>query len=104
LDFIAFGTAGPPDSPPPPSGRPGVACEYFIMETIELGDGDEQSADGEGLLVLMGVGGEGSVCVKAQDASTVIGPGQTCLIPHVLADRVTLTAQGAATVLATRIP
>lgn len=104
LDSIAFGTHGVPDAVPPASGRSGVACDYFVMESILLSDGQSAQLGGDGLLVLMGLDGDGEVNVRADSSVTSISRGTTCLVPAETAGRVELESTGQITVLATRIP
>jgi mannose-6-phosphate isomerase len=104
LESIAFGDQGPQAAASPPSGRPGIACDFFVMEALSLNKGETQSLNGEGPLVLMGIGGLGSVEVLTEDGSSTLGLGKTLMVPAQGADRVRLEASGQAIVLAVRIP
>lgn len=104
LASMNFNQIGPPPGAPPPSGRPGIACDYFIMETLKVTDAVPQDLQGEGLLVLMGVDGGGIAHVLAGEEHATLTRGETRLIPARLARTVQISAEEELTILATRIP
>ena len=104
LESIAFGTWGAPDWEAPKSGRPGISCDDFIMELIDLEDGEEASSEGSGPLILMGVGGEGELSVRAGKSVSSAHTGETRLVPAAIADEVKLEAEGRAKAIIVRIP
>ncbi len=103
LESIHFEDTGLPELTPPPSGRPGLVSDYFIMEKVEM-DRSVEVLRGEGLLVLMGVGGEGRVEITAASNTVEMTRGQTRLVPACIAREVALKSRGRLTLLAVRIP
>jgi mannose-6-phosphate isomerase len=104
LESIAFGTSGVPETTPPPSGRPGIACDHFVMESILLGDGEQATLSGSGMLTVMGIEGDGQAVLRVGEQTATLKRGQTRLIPACLAHGVSVTVHGKISLLAVRIP
>ena len=104
LKSIHFGSAGVPVAVAPESGRRGIACRDFVMEAVPMVKGETQRLQGNGPLILMGIGGTGRVSVHAEGETSVFGLGETRLVVAQMAADVELRAQGDIMVLATRIP
>jgi mannose-6-phosphate isomerase len=104
LESIAFGTWGQPSYAPPPSGRPGIACDYFVMESVALEDGGDATLQGAGMLALMGIGGNGQAELRVDGKSTFLRCGQTRLVPAARNGDIALRSNGQMTILAVRVP
>jgi mannose-6-phosphate isomerase len=104
LESIAFGTWGQPPYAPPPSGRPGIACDSFVMESVSLEDGDATTLQGKGMLALMGIGGNGEAELQVDGTSSLFRCGQTRLVPAKRNGNIELRSKGQITILAVRIP
>ena len=103
LESIDFTRSEIPEIRAPLSGRRGVVSDYFVMEQLDLKD-TTAVLEGDGPLVLMGVGGHGRVEVGAGGDTSQIIRGQTRLVPAAIAGKVTLTSRGENTLLVVRIP
>ncbi|MCP4602060.1 MAG: class I mannose-6-phosphate isomerase [Proteobacteria bacterium] len=104
LESIDFSTFGPPNFDSPASGRPGIVCSNFVIEETILSDGEETTLEGAGPLMIMGIRGDGSIEVRADDDTSSIKRGLTGLVPAKRAGSVQLKSRGQNTVLAVRIP
>ncbi len=104
LESISFGEHGVPASEKPPSGRVGIACADFIMERVVLEDGEGTDLAGSGPLVLMGIGGEGEVEVRAGEDTSTMRCGETRFVTPASGRDVRLESRGRSEILSTRIP
>jgi mannose-6-phosphate isomerase len=108
LESIDFSQQGPPRASSPPSGRPGLTCDYFQIEKVELIRENPATiqSEGQGPLVLVSVHGRGEVTVRAGDESARLTLGQTALVPAGRMKemgRVELQSTGEATVLSVQV-
>ncbi len=102
LESTDFSQVGPPRMPPPSSGRPGVSCPYFEMETL-LTSASPVKLEGDGPLVIMGVQGAGHAIISAGDSSQRLKIGETVMVPSCISRTVEVEGDGDLSVLSVRI-
>jgi mannose-6-phosphate isomerase len=101
LESIDFSRIGSPPFDGPRTARRGVSCPEFTVELLESREiAAGCSLSSKGPVALMGVGGAGSVEVRAGGASRRLGLGETLLVPACRADRVEIEGRGALEILA----
>ncbi|MBN2803730.1 MAG: class I mannose-6-phosphate isomerase [Deltaproteobacteria bacterium] len=103
LESIHFDEFEEPVITPPDSGRPGVKCDYFSMETVVLNDNDSQDFEFEIPVAIMGVNGKGTLTVTCEDEITALKCGETVLIPAHLSGNVKVEAKDNITLVLTQI-
>lgn len=103
LEAIDFSSFGQPKLVPPPSGRPGLVTPFFAMELVDIGPSWSVVLEGEGLLVLMGISGKGTVTINARGKTSTIEKGETRLVPAGSASKVELMSTGLNRLLAVRV-
>jgi hypothetical protein len=81
-----------------------VVCDFFEMETLCLAADETCTLSGKGPLVVMGVGGAGTVRMTAGAETVSVRNGETRLVPAAIAEDVSFKASGGATLLSVRIP
>jgi mannose-6-phosphate isomerase len=101
---IHFNEWGEPRAEVPLSGRCGVRCDYFSMETVALEDGEQAQLSATGPIAIMCTGGEGELQIAAGTQAECAGIGETVFIPASLSDGVALTARGSIESVVTLIP
>jgi mannose-6-phosphate isomerase len=103
LESIHFDEFEEPSISPPDSGRPGVKCDYFSMETVVLNDGDLQKFEFETPVAIMGVDGKGTLIVNCDGEVSELIRGETVLIPAVLSGNIKVNAKDNITLVLTQI-
>ena len=101
---IHFNEWGEPLAQQPLSGRNGVRCDYFSMETVALAGDDQAQFKAAGPLVIMCTAGEGELHIAAGTHGERARNGETVFIPASLSSTVTLTARGNIESVVTLIP
>lgn len=104
LEATDYTVVGPPKAPSPRSGLPGVRSPFFEMALVTLAPHETIEIEGEGPLILMGVGGPGHATIRSHSATSTIHNGVTRFIPAAIASRVSIDAQEHTRILSTRIP
>jgi mannose-6-phosphate isomerase len=103
LESIGFGGTKTQGAERPVSSRSRVTCEFFEMEALLLEKGESRCLEGEGPLVLMGVGGDGNAKVAAGEEGSALSLGKTLLVPAQSARSVRIESFGRSSILTARI-
>ncbi len=104
LASIHFNEFEEPEITPPSSGRSGIKCDYFEMETGMLSAGQSIELASTGPVAVMFVKGEGVLKVKTGSSAKTASIGETLLIPASIAEQITITATASLQCVVTKIP
>ena len=104
LASIHFDEFEIPPITPPVSGRPGVRCPFFSMETVQLNSGASVQFENEGPIAVMVTAGQGNANVAGVTGAANAKLGETVFVPAVQSKEVTIVAKGDVTLLVTLVP
>lgn len=90
LASIHFDEYEEPPMQAPASGRDGVRCDYFSMETVSFQPADEVSFSATTPIAVMMTHGAGRLTVSADGQNEVLKLGETVVVPACIAASVTL--------------
>ena len=101
---IHFESFGEPPVAPPASGRPGVYCKYFSMETVALDNGQNAHFESDGPIIVMVTAGGGELEISAQTNTATSRLGESVFVPASQSSSVMLTASGDVEMVVIMIP
>ncbi|MBN2530076.1 MAG: class I mannose-6-phosphate isomerase [Deltaproteobacteria bacterium] len=104
LASIHFSEHGAPRITAPLSGRRGVRCDYFSMETVALEDGDAATFESDGPIVVMCTAGAGTLQLATDGDTQTASTGTTVFVPAVQSSHLALRATGTIECVVTQIP
>ncbi|MBN2340679.1 MAG: class I mannose-6-phosphate isomerase [Deltaproteobacteria bacterium] len=103
MESIHFDEFEEPVIVSPYSGRPGVRCDYFSMETVAFNDGESAGFSHAGPIVLMHTQGDGEITLNAEHSVMSIRKGETAVIPACIANQLTVSSERAAQCVVTLV-
>ncbi|MBN2715538.1 MAG: class I mannose-6-phosphate isomerase [Deltaproteobacteria bacterium] len=104
LASIHFNQSGEPEVTPPQSGRKGVRCEYFSMETVRLDKGDSVTFQSSGPVAVMCTSGNGVAEIQSMADAVHAMCGETVFIPACQSSHITIGANAPIEMVVTLIP
>lgn len=101
---IHFNEYGEPTASRPKSGRNGILCSYFSMETVDFTTERSAIFSSQGPIIVMCTSGQGSVQITANNSKRSIDLGRTAVVPAIQAANVKIESTPGVQCVVTQIP